>query len=123
MNNLGDLLIKIKNAYMARRKSLNVGHGVQKENLVKILLANKYLEGFEVTGTGIKKTIKINLLYLKKIPAVSGVKVISRPGLRVYTKAKAITKVLGGSGLSLVSTPEGLMTGREARKRNLGGEL
>jgi small subunit ribosomal protein S8 len=118
-----DFLIRIKNAYLAGRKSLDVFYSPGLEKLARILADNGYLEKIEVSKQPHKKTLTLYLKYEKKSPALSNIKIISRPGLRVYTKSKKIRAVLGGTGISIVSTPRGLMTGRQARKDNLGGEL
>lgn len=108
---------------MANLKTTTVSYSRPKENLVKTLKTNGYLKDFQVTGEKAAKSIEIDLLYTKKVPALTGVKIISKPGLRVYVKAKGIKRVFGGSGINILSTTKGLLTGKEARIANLGGEL
>ena len=123
MNNVIDILIRIKNAYLARHKNLEVPHSKLKENLVKILTENGYLKEYRVVGEKSAKSLQLTLKYEKKEPIITDIKIISRPGLKIYTKSNKIGKVFGGNGISIISTPKGLMTGKEAGKNNLGGEL
>jgi len=123
MDQTCDLLIRIKNAYMANLKTATVSYSRPKENLIRVLQKNGYIRNYQVTGEKAAKSIEIDLRYAKKVPALIGVKIISKPGLRVYVKAKEIKNVFGGSGINILSTPKGIMTGKEARIINLGGEL
>jgi small subunit ribosomal protein S8 len=120
---MGDLLIKIKNAYMAGHKSLQVYHTKQGECLCRLLQANKMVENIEVSKEKIKKIMTINLVYEDKKPTIVGVKQFSKPGVRIYCRASKIAGYSRGMGTIILSTPEGLMTGSDARKKNLGGEL
>ena len=122
MDPICDLLIRIKNAYMANLKTATVSYSRPKENLVKILQKNGYIRDSKVTGEKATKMIEIDLKYTKKVPALVDLKIISKPGLRVYVKAKDIKHVFGGSGINILTTSKGLMTGKEARIANLGGE-
>lgn len=108
---------------MANLKTATVSYSRPKENLIRVLQKNGYIRNYQVTGEKAAKSIEIDLRYAKKVPVLIGVKIISKPGLRVYVKAKEIKNVFGGSGINILSTPKGIMTGKEARIINLGGEL
>jgi small subunit ribosomal protein S8 len=123
MDPISDILIRIKNAYLAQLKTVSCSHSRPKESLIKLLVANGYLRDYEVVGEKAGKVININLKYEKKVPAMADLKIISKPSLRIYTHMKKIKAVFGGRGINVLSTSKGLMTGQEARKANLGGEL
>jgi small subunit ribosomal protein S8 len=97
-------------------------HSCIKESLAKILKREGYVADVAVDGNTMKK-IKIRLKYNGKKSVIEGLKRVSKPGLRRYVGATEIPRVLGGLGIAVVSTPEGVMTGTDARKKNLGGEL
>ena len=124
-DNVSDLLIRIKNAYLARHKSVSAPYFSQGEKIANVLLKEGYLAkiGAEKSKKGKNKILNIDLAYKNKEPAITEIKIISKAGLRVYLRSKKITKVLGGVGISLISTPEGVMTGEAAKKKNLGGEM
>ena len=119
------MLIRIKNAYMARQKVVVLPYFRLGEKLAKILVKTGYLADAKVEGGKEvqDKIIKIDLAYKGKEGVIRGVKIISKPGLRVYVPVERIKKVMGGKGISIISTSCGLMTGEEARKKNLGGEM
>jgi len=120
-----DMLIRIKNAYMARQKAMSLPYFRLGEKLAKILVKTGYLTDVKIEeGKEVKdKIIKIGLVYKGKEGAIRGVKIISKPGLRVYVPVEKVKKVMGGKGISIISTSCGLMTGEEAKKKNLGGEM
>lgn len=119
------MLVRIKNAYLARKKDVTFPYFGFGKRLAKVLVDEGFLAKFQVLESKKQKNkvLEIGLTYQGKKPAISGVKIISKPGVRVYLKAKEIKKVLGGTGINIISTPGGLMTGEEARKKNLGGEM
>lgn len=119
---VGDLLIRIKNAYLAGRASLAVPYSRLKEKIVKILVSEGFVEKVRVLKKKGKKTLEIDLLYKGKKPALEDLRVISKPSLRIYVKKVKIKKVLAGTGISIISTSQGLMTGKKAREKGLGGE-
>ncbi|QQG44696.1 MAG: 30S ribosomal protein S8 [Candidatus Roizmanbacteria bacterium] len=121
-NPITDLMIRIKNGYMAGRQTIDVPYSVFKENVIKKLIEMKYLKGYRVTGDKVKK-MTIDLLYKDSEPALTDVKIYSKPGRRWYVSVKDIKPVLGGLGYSLISTPQGVMNNIEARNKKLGGEL
>ncbi len=116
------MLTRIRNAGKALLPAVEMPHSRMKESVAKILPREGYVSDVAVDGTGFKK-IKIRLKYQGKKNVIEGLKRVSRPGLRRYVGATEIPRVLGGMGISIVSTPEGVMTGMQAKKKNLGGEL
>ena len=119
---ISDMLTRIRNAGKALRPEVELPHSRMKESVAKILKREGYVGEVAVDGSKIKR-IKIHLKYQGKKSVIEGIKRVSKPGLRRYVGATEIPRVLGGLGVSIVSTPEGLMTGNEAKKKNLGGEL
>ena len=120
---VSDMIIRIKNAYLARRRKLMMPYSTLKENMGKILAKERFLEGVKTTSEKGKKQLVVTLKYENKRPAITDVKVISRPSLRVYVSKQKIPMVLGGLGITILSTPRGVMTGSSAKKEGLGGEL
>ena len=119
---ISDMLTRIRNAGKALRPVVELPHSRLKESVAKILKHEGYVADVAVDGGTVKK-IKIHLKYQGKKNVIEGLKRVSRPGLRRYVGATEIPRVLGGLGVSIVSTPEGVMTGAQAKKKNLGGEL
>ena len=122
MDPIADLLTCIRNANLALKPEISVSHSRIKESAVRILRDEGYLESFNVEGD-VKRSIRINLKFQGRKGIISGLQRISRPRLRHYTSANDIPLVLGGMGIAVVSTPQGLMSGHDARRKNLGGEL
>lgn len=120
---IADLLVRIKNGYLARLRRVSLPYSKMGESLGKILVAGGFLAALKVGKTAAQKTLEADLAYQGKTPALTGVKRVSKPGLRIYVEAKNIPKVLKGLGMTIISTPQGLMTHRQAQKRVLGGEL
>lgn len=119
---IADLLIRIKNAARARKETLDVPYSKVKENILNNLKKRKFVEDFTV-ATGEKKHIKIITVTLSNDKRDIEVKRISKPGQRIYIKAEDIKKVNGGLGVCIISTPKGIITGEEAFKQKLGGEV
>lgn len=117
-----DLIIRIKNGYMSGRDTIESPHSKFREEVAKKLLSLKYLKSYEVSGEKVKK-MTIELLYNEAAPAVTDVKIFSRPGRRWYVSTSEIKSVLGGLGYSIISTSQGIMSNVEAKKKKLGGEL
>jgi len=120
---IADLCARIRNAYQVRHKSVAVPYSKIKEEIAKILVAEEYLKEIKVEGEGKEKRLVLTLRYKDKEPVLTGIKRVSRPGRRLYTRADKIPVVLSGLGISIISTPQGLMTNRKAWKKNLGGEI
>ena len=121
-NSIIDLIIRIKNGYMARKATIESPHSRYKESILKKLMSLKFIEAYSVEGE-IKKNIIINLKYEEGNPAITDVKIYSKPGMRLYISYKNLKPVLSGFGYSVLSTSKGIMTNREAKKAKLGGEL
>lgn len=120
---ISDFLTRIKNATRAAKEDLSAPFSAIKAEVARILQEEGYIWSYEVDANEGKPQIKIRLKYQGKVPAITDVKRVSKPGLRKYVGAGEIPKVLGGLGISIVSTPKGVMTGAKARKANVGGEL
>lgn len=123
MDPIADLLVRIKNAQAAGHETLAVPFSKVKLNLLKILENNGLIESLERKGVKSKERIEVGLKYHQGAPAIAGLKRISCPGQRIYLGAKKIRPVKQGYGLTIVSTSQGLMTGLEAKKKKLGGEI
>jgi len=119
---ISDMLTRIRNAGRALLPTVQIPHSRMKESIAGILKGEGYVAEVNVEGK-VPKTIKIKLKYEGKKAVIEGLKRISTPGLRRYVGATEIPRVRGGLGVAVVSTSEGLMTGTQARKKNLGGEL
>lgn len=108
---------------MAHRDTIDTPHSGFKEEIVKKLLALKYIKSYTVSEEKIKKTMTIELLYHENVASLTDVRIFSTPGRRYYVSYKDLKPVLSGYGFSILSTPKGIMTNIEARKLKLGGEL
>lgn len=120
---VADMIIRIKNALLARREVTVVPFSRLKENVAVILKKEGYINDYSVTKDGLFDVIKVDLKYINRIPAISDVKKISKPGRRIYADAKNIPQALGGYGITIVSTNKGVITGKEARQLGVGGEV
>src|ERR1700761_4487208 len=119
---ISDMLTRIRKAQRALRPAVEIPHSKMKESIAHILKKEGYVSEITVAGKPFK-TIKLQLKYQGKKSVIEGIRRVSRPGLRHYVGATDIPRVRGGLGVAVVSTPEGIMTGTTARKKNLGGEL
>jgi small subunit ribosomal protein S8 len=119
---ISDMLTRIRNAQRALLPAVEIPHSKMKESIAHILKKEGYVAEVTVAGKPFK-SIKLQLKYQGKKSVIEGIKRISRPGLRHYVGSTDIPRVRGGLGVSVVSTPEGVMTGTTARKKNLGGEV
>lgn len=119
---ISDMLTRIRNAAQAALPIAEIPHSKVKEGIAVILKKEGYIADFGITGEKIK-TLTVKLKYDGRTPVIEGLKRISRPGLRRYTGGAEVPKVRGGLGVAIVSTSQGLMTGIQARRANIGGEL
>jgi small subunit ribosomal protein S8 len=120
---IADMLTRIRNAVGARHDTLLVPASQLKVNIARILKEEGYLKDFELTKDN-PKMLKLWIRYTgRKQPALSGIRRISKPGLRVYSKSDEMPRVLRGLGMAVVSTPMGVMTAKQARRLNVGGEV
>ena len=121
---IADMLTRIRNASSQKHKSVDVPASKLKVQLAKLLKEEGFISDYEVKEEGKFKVISITLKYdANRKPVITKLERISKPGLRHYSKAKNLQKVLGGLGVAIVSTPKGLLTDRKARKENVGGEV
>ncbi len=119
---ISDLLTRIRNAGMARHAKVVIPHSRLKEAVAKILKQEGYVADLVVEGD-ILKSLILTLKYEQRRPVIAGLKQVSTPGLRRYVGSTEIPRVLGGMGVAIVSTSQGVMSGLQAKKQNLGGEL
>ena len=121
---IADMLTRVRNASSAHHESVLIPASKLKINVAKILKDEGFIRSYEVLQDTVQGTLKIYLNYLdKKNAAISGLRRVSKPGLRVYVNRGEIPRVYGGLGIAILSTPRGVMTGQEAWRNRLGGEL
>ena len=122
---IADMLTRIRNANTAKHDTVDIPASKMKISIAEILLKEGYIKAFDIVEDGNFKTIHITLKYGKdkNEKIITGLKRISKPGLRVYADTENLPKVLGGLGVAIVSTNKGILTDKEARKANVGGEV
>lgn len=120
---IADMIIRIKNSLLARHSEVRMPYSKLKKAVAQILVEEGYIEASSVAQDGIFQQLVITLKYRGKTPVVNDVKRLSKPGRRLYAPAKQIPRALGGYGITILSTSKGLMTDKQARKQNIGGEL
>jgi small subunit ribosomal protein S8 len=121
---LADMLTRIRNAVMAKFDSVEMPTSTVKVNVAKVLKAEGYINNYQVIPGDVQGILKIDLKYgPAKEPVITGIKRVSKPGLRKYAKADAIPNVLNGLGVAIISTSKGVVTDRAARALNAGGEI
>lgn len=123
MDPISDMLTSIRNAIAAGHPTVSLPFSNLKYKIAKVLEEQGFIEKCEKKGRKTKRTLMIVLKYLDKIPAILGLKRVSKPGQRIYLDSKRVKKVKGGYGMSIISTSKGLLTNKEARKRKIGGEV
>lgn len=120
---IADMITRIRNAQTAEHEAVDVPHSKLKEEIARILKREGYISDFVVEGVNIK-VLRIYLKYLEENePMIKGIARESRPGLRKYSAAEKLPKVLDGLGIAILTTSSGVMTSREAKKKNVGGEV
>jgi small subunit ribosomal protein S8 len=121
---IADMLTRIRNANMVGHETVDVPASRMKKSIAGILTEEGYIKGFNVVGDGAQDVIRIDMKYgADKEKVISGIKRISKPGLKVYAKADEVPKVLEGLGVAIVSTSNGIISDREARRLRVGGEI
>lgn len=121
---VADMLTRIRNAGSARHESVDVPASKMKKSIAQILLDEGYIKAFQIIDDGTQGIIRITLKYgQNRQKAITGLKRVSKPGLRVYAGAQELPKVLRGLGVAIVSTSKGVMTDKKARELNVGGEV
>ena len=122
INMIIDVLIRIKNAQAVKKEIVKIPYSRINTDMLEVLVKNGYLDSVSKKGRGIKKYLEVKLKYENKEGVIRGVKLISKPSVRYYSGYKDLLKVKSGYGLGIISTPQGIMTYQEARKKHLGGE-
>ena len=121
---IADMLTRVRNAVMVRHDSVLIPASKMKLAIASILKEEGFINDYEVVRGKTQRVIKIHLKYQdRNEPVISGLERVSRPGLRVYVQKKEIPRVYGGLGIAILSTPDGVMTGQQAWRRGVGGEL
>ncbi|MSR42666.1 MAG: 30S ribosomal protein S8 [Pedosphaera sp.] len=120
---IADMLTRVRNANSALLPTVVMPHSKMRESIARILLREGYIAECSVEGAVALKKLKLKLKYQGRKGVIEGLKRVSKPGLRRYAGSTEIPRVLSGMGIAIVSTSKGVMTGREATKQNLGGEL
>jgi small subunit ribosomal protein S8 len=121
---VADMLSRIRNSLVARHDYTDMPASKIRVALAQVLKKEGYIGEYEVRSEGTHKNVRIHLAYTpEREPVIMGLQRVSRPGLRVYAGKREIPRVYGGLGIAILSTPEGVMTGQEARRRNVGGEV
>ena len=121
---IADMLTRIRNALIARHEEVDVPLSTMRKAIADILVQEGYIKGYEIKEEGVAKFLHITLKYgPNRTKVITGLKRISKPGLRVYARKDQIPKVLNGLGIAIISTSRGMMTDREARKLGVGGEV
>ncbi|MGL5308629.1 MAG: 30S ribosomal protein S8 [Metamycoplasmataceae bacterium] len=120
---IADMIVRIKMANARRHKKVTIPHSNTKIKILEIMQREGYIGEFEVNTDGVKKEIILTLKYKGNERVITDIKRISKPGLRVYSEVDSIPKVLSGFGIAIISTSKGIITDKEARKANIGGEV
>lgn len=120
---IADFLTRIRNASKARKPRVDIPSSNMKKNLAEILKKQNFIKDYSLVDDNKQNIIRVELKYASGSPAISGLKRISKPGLRVYKNSKELPRVLNGLGVAVISTPRGLLTDKEARTQSVGGEI
>jgi small subunit ribosomal protein S8 len=120
---IGDFLIRIKNGQQARKHTIVAPNSVVKEAIAAVLKEEGYIADFKTTTEGVKKTLTVTLKYYQGKPVIERLERISKPSLRQYRKKGAVPKILGGLGVAILTTPQGVLSDKQARKAGIGGEV
>ena len=121
---IADMLARLRNANSAYHDTVAMPHSKIKASLAEILKREGYIAGFEVADATVGKTLTLNLKYgPSRERSIAGLRRVSQPGLRVYAKSTALPRVLGGLGIAILSTSNGLLTDRQAQSKGVGGEV
>lgn len=121
---IADMLTRIRNAVSSKHDSVQMPSSKMKVAIARVLKDEGFIRDFAIEAEASRPMLKIELSYTgRKEPVLSGIKRVSKPGLRVYVQKREIPRVLGGLGVAILSTPEGVMTGQVARQKSVGGEI
>ncbi len=120
---IADFLTRIRNAVKARKKKVEIPSSGMKVKMAEILKNSNFINDFEIVEDDKQNILQISLKYIDEAPSISGLKRISKPGLRQYVDQTEIPRVLNGLGIAIISTSKGLMTDKQAKKESVGGEV
>ncbi len=120
---IADMLTRIRNANDAKHESVEIPASNMKKAIADILVNEGYIKGYQIIDDNKQGIIKITLKYVGNQKAITGLKRVSKPGLRVYANCEDMPKVMNGLGIAIVSTSKGVMTDKKARRENVGGEV
>ncbi|MDC0559073.1 30S ribosomal protein S8 [Candidatus Izimaplasma bacterium] len=120
---IADMLTRIRNANAMKHETVDMPASKLKKEILELLKKEGYIISYKIVKGDVQDTLRVTLKYLQNERVVKGLKRISKPGLRVYAKNNEIPKVLNGLGIAVISTSQGIMTDREARKQKVGGEI
>ncbi len=120
---IADMLTRIRNANTAKHETVDIPASNMKKAIAEILNNEGYIKGYQIIEDGKQDVIRVTLKYTGKEKVISGIKRVSKPGLRMYTPADELPRVLKGLGIAIISTSKGIMTDKEARKQHIGGEV
>jgi len=123
MDPISDMLNRIRNAQAVLKEQVDMPFSNLKYEIARVLEEKGFIEKAEKKGKRTKRTIEITLRYNDKIPVISGLKMVSKPGQRIYKSFREVKPVRSGYGIAIISTPKGLMTDKEVKKQRLGGEV
>jgi small subunit ribosomal protein S8 len=120
---IGDFLIRIKNGQQAHKRTVIAPASTVKEAIAAVLKEEGYIADFKTTTEGVKKTLTVTLKYYQGKPVIERLQRISKPSLRQYRSKGAVPKILGGLGVAILTTPQGVMSDKQCRKAGIGGEV
>jgi small subunit ribosomal protein S8 len=120
---IADFLTRLRNGVQAGKAEITAPYSKLRAEIARILKQEGYITSYEIDTKGKFPEIKVVNKVINRAPAITGLKRVSRPGLRKYVGSQEIPRVLGGMGVAILSTPRGVLSGREAKKQNVGGEL
>lgn len=120
---IADMIIRIKNAYMARNGQVRIPYSKMNKAIADILVTHNYVDGLSVEEKVPQNELILNLRYVGKVPAITDVRRMSKPGRRLYSGVKQVPRALGGYGITILSTSRGVMTDKDARQQKVGGEI
>ncbi len=120
---IADFLTRVRNAVKAKHRRVDIPASNLKKSIAQILLDQKFISNFAFLEDGKQGVLRINLKYNDGKPVISGLRRVSRPGIRQYRGKDQLPRVIGGMGIAIVSTSQGVMTDAQAKKKNIGGEI
>ena len=120
---IADMLTRIRNANDAKHETVDIPASNMKKAIAEILVNEGYIKGYQVIEDGKQGVIRVTLKYVGKQKVIHGLRRVSKPGLRIYSNCEDMPRVMNGLGIAIVSTSKGIMTDKQARKENVGGEV